>query len=184
MFLNKSWNNLSHTPTLLHSQHAMQRDTWPPAVAWEPSHPHSWCVCVRVCMRKILALAQDKVIWYCTAPTSMNNSEEQERREMWQASSAGKGRKRDWERHRWRQSEICHEFECWDCGNAINVWRGYKSFWFETRMYCYAWLLMYWLSNSNGKQVLHTLRPPTHTSGGKTNQNSLSFKFYCLCPQF
>lgn len=51
MFLNKSWNNLSHTPTLLHSQHAMQRTTWPPAVAWEPSHPHSWCVCMCVHLR-------------------------------------------------------------------------------------------------------------------------------------
>lgn len=78
----------------------------------------------------------------------------------------GKREKETWERHRWRQSEICHEFECWDCGNAINVWRRYKSFWFETHMHYYAWLLMYWLSNSNGKQVLHTLRPPTHTSGG------------------
>lgn len=120
MFLNKSWNNLSHTPSLLHSQHAMQRTTWPPAVAWEPSHPHSWCVCVRVCVRKILALAQDKVIWYCTAPTSMNNSEEQERREMWQASSTGKERKRDL-----RETQMETE---WDLSWVwvLRLWKCYK----------------------------------------------------------
>ncbi len=139
------------------------------------THTAGVCVCVCICVHKILALAQDKVIWYCTAPTSMNNSEEQERGEMWQASAAGKERKRDWERHRWRQSEICQEFEFWDCRNAINVWRGFKSFWFETRTHCYAWLLMHCSQIVMENKYCTHLDHPHILQGEQNNQNSFTF---------
>jgi len=165
-FLNKSWNNLSHTPSLLHSQHAMQRTTWPPAIAWEPSHPHSWCVyvCAFACA-KYWQWPRIKLSDTVLPPHPWTTVKNKREERCGRPPPQGKREKETWERHRWRQSELCQQFECWDCGNAINVWRGYKSFWIETHMHCYAWLLMYWLSN--GKQVLCTHLDHPHILQGE-----------------